>query len=367
MYRSICKPLALVLLAVVLLAACGVENMPAHSALIINGGGGKPIAKLDAAGKQLDAHEGAMVYADGRYWMVGNTYGCGYQWIHAKTPWCGFRVYSSPDLVSWTDLGLAFDPARFQSLCGYGNLGCFDARLIFDASAHVWRMWFNAYMARSGYVVMTASTPKGPYKQNPLPNLAVGNNHPGRGNGAGGLFLDSDGTGYLAYTAWTMGGAAVVEELDSHLLNGTGRHSLLNIPNAEAPSLLREPDGTYAVVYDDPGCAWCGATGTAYATAKSPMGPWTARGRLSDRTCGGQKAGQISALPSPTGTVWLFLSDQFTNLVTPRPANWTGMSDLQTVGHWNQTNATQLWEPLTFSRGLIHPLQCPDQTHVPLA
>jgi hypothetical protein len=319
---------------------------------------------VDVAGKQLDAHEGSIVYTDGTYWMIGNTYGCGYEWIHKATPWCGFRTYSSPDMVHWTNRGATFDAndAYWQKLCS--GLGCFDARLIHDPTGP-WRMWFNAYNARSGYAVMSAPSPAGPWTRNSTPNLAVGNNHPGRGNGAGGLFLDRDGKGYIAYTAWTMQGYDVIEQLDPHLLTGTGRHAIIKAPSAEAPSLFRQPGGTYTVTYDDPGCAWCGGVATSYATAPSPMGPWTLRGQLTARSCDGQASAQVAVLPG----VILWVSDQWTNLLKPRPAKWNGMTDIRAVGHWNQTNATQHWEPLEFTGpdGRIRPIRCDATITVPLA
>jgi len=323
---------------------------------------GKPIPKVDTAGQPLDAHEGTIVRFVGVYYMIGNTYGCGYQWIKEPSAWCGFRTYSSPDLVHWTNLGATFNPAQayFQDLCA--GMGCFNARLIFDRVALRWRLWFNAYNARSGYQVLSAPSPRGPWTLMHTPNLAVGNNNPGRGNGAGGLFTDpANGKGYLAYTAWTLGGKAVVEELRPDRISGTGRYSVVNAASAEAPSLFKGPDGTFFVMYNDPGCAWCGGTGTAYATAPSPMGPWVLRGSISARSCNGQAASQVAALPGVT----LFVSDQWTNLVEPRPADWNGMTDLLAVGDYNQTEATQHWEPLRLNRasvpgwGWISRLSCP--------
>jgi hypothetical protein len=331
---------------------------------------GNVIPKLDTAGQRLDAHEGTIVYDKGLYWMVGNTYGCGYQWIHAPSAWCGFRTYSSPDLVTWTDRGATFNPSSgyFQSLCGYPTLGCFDARLIHDAAAGQWRMWFNAYQSRSGYVVMSAPAITGPWRLMPTPNLAIGNNHPGRGNGAGGLYLDPSGVGYLVYTAWTNGGIDIVEKLDSHMITGTGVHVHVPNLNAEAPSLFKAPDGTMVITYDDPGCAWCGGVPTSYATASAgPLGLWKVRGRISDLSCNGQAATQVAPLP---GGELLWMADQWTNIQPgprgPGVAGWNGMSDIDTMQRWNQTAATQHWEPLRIgSGGTVAPITCAATVRIP--
>jgi len=337
------------------------------TATIVNSADGQPVPKLDTAGQPLDAHEGTITYFAGTYWMIGNTYGCGYQWIHEPSTWCGFRTYTSPDLAHWTNRGATFNPnsAYWQNLCS--GLGCFNARLIWDGPARMWRMWFNAYNSRSGYVVLSAPSPGGPWTLNYTPNLAVGNNHPGRGNGAGGLFLDRNGKGYLAYTAWTLDGKVVVEELGPRMVSGTGRYSIMGATSAEAPSLFRGADGTYYLMYDAPGCAWCGGVGTSYATASSLAGPWMRRGSITARSCRGQMASQVATLPGVT----LWVSDQWTNLVEPRPTDWNGMTDINTVGDWNQTEATQHWEPLTLRPwspgwGSIAPIGCSPTVTVPV-
>lgn len=350
------------LLVAVVLAACATAPTSAATpptATIVNSVDAAPIPKVDTAGQPLDAHEGTIVRFVGMYYLIGNTYGCGYQWIKEPSTWCGFRTYTSPDLIHWTNLGATFNPNQsyFQNLCA--GMGCFNARLIWNAPSKQWRLWFNAYNARSGYQVLSAPSPGGPWSFKGTPNLAIGNNNPGRGNGAGGLYLDSNGKGYLAYTAWTLGGKAVVEELRPDFISGSGRYSVVNAPSAEAPSLFKTA-GTWFVLYNDPGCAWCGGTGTAYATAPTPMGPWVRRGSLTARSCGGQAASQVAVLPH----AHLFISDQWTNLVEPRPANWDGMTDLTTIGDYNQTEATQHWEPLRFNPlstpgwSWISPIRC---------
>lgn len=335
---------------------------------VVNGPAGQPTPKLDTAGQQLDAHEGTIVYDSGLYWMIGNTYGCGYQWVHQASTWCGYRTYSSPDLVNWTNRGATFNPLAtyWQSLCA--GMGCFDARLIHDAAAGQWRMWFNAYNSRSGYVVMSAPSPAGPWRLMPTPNLAVGNNNPGRGNGAGGLFLDSNGVGYLVYTAWTSDGTDVIEKLDPHLVTGSGVHThVVGAVSAEAPSLFRAADGTYAITYDSPGCAWCGGVGTSYATSPGALGPWTMRGSISPLSCNGQASAQVAVLPG----VVLWMSDQWTNLMPgprgPSAPGWTGMSDITAMQQWNQTLATQHWEPLNVGAGgSVAPITCAPTITVPI-
>jgi hypothetical protein len=290
--------------------------------------------------------------------------------VHAPAPWCGFRAYTSPDLITWTDQGLIFNPDTpyWQNKCAYPKLGCFDIRFLHDP-AGAWRAWFNVYGANSGYMVMSAPALAGPWHINAAPNLAVGNNYPARGNGAGSLFRDTDGRGYIAYTAWTLGGYTVLEQLDQHFITGTGRHVIaVEEANTEAPSLFRSPDGAYQITYDSPGCAWCAGVGTSYATAPASIwSGWIRHGSISALSCNGQAAAAVSTLP---GGLRLYMSDQWTNLAPPPRLvpPWTGMTDINYSQRWNQARAAQSWEPLTFGpSSTIGAIRCPAAVTVPVA
>ncbi|MCA1595698.1 MAG: family 43 glycosylhydrolase [Chloroflexi bacterium] len=288
-------------------------------------------------------------------------YDCGYRWL-SGTPWCGFRSYLSADLIHWIDLGVMFDASDpyWQRWCGAGTMGCFDPRMAHNKRTGKWVLWFNAYNAPSGYAVLTSDQPTGPFARQPFPRLGVGNvPASSKSNGAGSLFVDDDGTAYLAYTAWSNGGGVVVERLTSDYLSGTGSFTALDWRDAEAPSLFKHAR-TYFITYDDPGCAYCGGTGTAYASAPSASGPWKQRGRISDLSCDGQAASAVASIPTQHGGVFLFISDQWTNRVRPRPADWDGNTDLRVMRHYNQADATQHWEPLRFGAGgaSLRALEC---------
>jgi len=65
---------------------------------------GHQISRFDTDGNALDAHDGQIALFNGTYYLYGTSYDCGYQYQHNST-FCGFKVYSSPDLVHWTDKG----------------------------------------------------------------------------------------------------------------------------------------------------------------------------------------------------------------------------------------------------------------------
>lgn len=103
---------------------------------------------------------------------------------------------------------------------------------------------------------------------------------PGVNNGDHDVFVDRDGTAYLAFTDWKVGGEIVVAELDPTYLSGTGRFVRTGTRATEAPSLFRRGD-RYYLTYSDPNCGYC-ITGTSYVTASSPLGPWTGSGVNND-------------------------------------------------------------------------------------
>jgi beta-xylosidase len=187
--------------------------------------------------------------------------------------------------------------------------------------------------------VFTAARPTGPFHEAPVPHLHGPGADPAGINGDENLFVDTDGTTYVIYTDWRTYGGLVVERLNRSATSGAGPHSRLPVHGAEAPSLfVREK--RYFVTYSDPPCGYCARTGTSYAVARSPLGPWFKRRRVSADSCGGQ----------PT---------MVTALGTRRDATFLYQSDLWDGGNANQFRANYYWGPLRFtSRETLARLRC---------
>ncbi|WP_156165929.1 family 43 glycosylhydrolase, partial [Luteibacter rhizovicinus] len=212
-------------------------------------------------------------------------------------------------------------------------------------------LWINSYDVSVGYHVFTATTPTGPFVEAPLPKLAINREQPpGLNHGDHDVFVDLDGTAYLAYTDWRQKGDIVVEQLDDSYLSGNGRYVRLGLKATEAPSIFRR-GSTYYLTFSDPNCGYC-TTGTSYLRATTPLGPWSgkpARGisetqhrglPISDTSCGGQPA-DVAMLPGRNGPIYLYQSDRWDN------------------GNPSETKATHYWEPLRFdAAGDIEPLTC---------
>ncbi|RZK72973.1 MAG: hypothetical protein EOO92_19280, partial [Pedobacter sp.] len=203
-------------------------------------------------------------------------------------------------------------------------------------------LWINVYDNVSGYRVFTGKTPVGPFVEVNEPKIAVNSNMPAAGlnNGDHDLFIDDDGTGYLAFTDWRTTGTIVVEQLTDDYLSGTGKVARSITPGkTEAPALFKRK-GIYYITYSDPNCGYCSSTGTSYRTAKSPLGPWSEGKKISDNSCGGQPS-FVSTMKVNSETIYLYGSDLWNNAAK------------------NEAQANFYWAPLTFAEdGSINPMNC---------
>ena len=312
---------------------------------------GDQTVRFDTDGNAVDAHDGMIALFGGTYYLYGTAYDCGFSWQTTGTPFCGFKVYSSTDLVHWTDRGLLFDPTGsvWQTRCNGSTYGCFRPHVVYDAATGMYVLWVNVYDNSVGYRVFTSAGPTGPFTEQAVPTLAVNDNAPAGGvnNGDETVFTDDDGTGYIVYTDWRSNGDLVVERLTANDLSGSGTYTRLGQSSTEAPALFKR-NGVYYLTYSDPNCGYCSGTGTSYRTASSPLGPWSAPTKLTTNSCGGQPA-FVSAIPTTTGTAYLYASDL-----------WDG-------GH-NEALANYYWAPLNFAaNGSISPISCQNSFSLTLA
>jgi len=333
--------------------AAAVTPAAAYGTTVTNfDSGGNQVVRFDTDGNAVDAHDGMIALFGGTYYLYGTAYNCGFTWQASGTPFCGFKVYSSPDLVHWTDLGLLFDPTGsvWQTRCNGATFGCFRPHVVHDAATGMYVLWINTYDNGVDYRVFTSSSPAGPFTEAAVPTLAVNETAPagGTNNGDETVFTDDDGTAYIVYTDWhTGGGDLVVERLNSSDLSGTGAYTRLGQSGTEAPALFKR-NGVYYLAYSDPNCGYCTSTGTSYRTASSPLGPWSASTKITTTSCGGQPS-FVSAIPTTTGTAYLYASDL-----------WDGAH--------NEALANYFWAPLSFgSDGSIAPVTCQDSYPLALA
>ena len=183
-------------------------------------------------------------------------------------------LYTSPDLVTWTNAGVAFSAAGLlppQSVL-------FAPKTVYNAATQTWVMFFNYItqsFSNSYYGVATSSSPAGPFKiVNPDVKLAFSD------NGDENLFVDADGTAYIIYTTLSKGHSMSIERLSADYTTSTLVSSgVFGESNVEAPSLFRRGAVYYAVFGSC--CCYCGSgSPVSVYTAASVLGPYTKRGAL---------------------------------------------------------------------------------------
>ena len=93
---------------------------------------GEQTIRFDDMGDAIDAHDGEIAVFNGIYYLYGTSYGCGFEWGKKNAPFCGFKVYSSSDMVTWTDRGMLFDASTpvWQSRCDGSTYGCFRPHVL---------------------------------------------------------------------------------------------------------------------------------------------------------------------------------------------------------------------------------------------
>ena len=263
------KPILAIVAALAAAVAIGLVP-PGHAAaattstLVNFNSSGQQVVRFDTNGNAVDAHDGQLARFGDTYYLYGTSYDCGYRW-QVNSSFCGFKVYSSPDLVNWTDRGFVVQPYQ----CG----DCFRPHVIYDPATGKYVLWTNDSSTAPGdFRVYTSNAPAGPFTQQALPTLAYSD--------CGwdfGLYQDPvSGRGYMVDTDCPDGAKGlVVQQLSADDLSADGHYSVIHMPGpVESPAMFYR-QGTYYITMSDPTCGYCTATGTGYLTAPSPLGPWS--------------------------------------------------------------------------------------------
>jgi hypothetical protein len=339
--------LGLLALALALVIAFAPGSAFALKPLILNAdAAGHQASRFDVDGNSLDAHDGTLALFAGEYWLYGTSYSCGYEY-QRNSKFCGFKVYSSPDLSHWIDKGFAVPAGD----CGY----CFRPHVIYNAATATYVMWTDGGGA---YHVYTSKSPEGPFTQRANPTLAVG------GAVDEALYQDDDGTGWLIHNTTQVDAGLtadmVVEKLTPDYLNTTGASARLGLGDVEAFAVFKR-EGIYHALMSDPSCAYCSG-GTGEMTSASMLGPWKGAwfdpdgvhqsGRAEPRqrarlvnadNCGGQPLVVLPVSQEDNTTAYYFVSDRWNNRAA------------------NESLANFFIGPLTFNaQGVLDSIRCVD-------
>jgi hypothetical protein len=320
-----------ILILPLLITVSAVENEFPRTAVINND---QP--RRDINGEIIDAHDGCLQFFDGQFYLYGTRYGNSDGFGNSNRYVC----YSSPDLMHWTPHGeiLKDAPPRLY----------FRPYVIFNKATRTYVLWYHA----DTYGVAISEHPEGPYtirnpdikvKWNVNTNAQIAVKENAGKVGDLGLFVDDDGTAYIAYVHARGHGMAFngknepvpicqigVEKLTPDYLGSTMQSSDLIGENCESPALFKR-GSTYYLLFDNT-CRFCtNGTGARVYTAKAPLGPYLYRGNINVQ---GQSASDVPAsktrlskgrpnciikaqqthvavLPSRVGLVYLWMGDRW--------------------------------------------------------
>jgi hypothetical protein len=283
------------------------------SALLVGNTVSASAAPTSTTVRGIDLHDGTIQKFGSTYYMYGTKYGCGFQWYVANTPWCGFGVAKSSDMVHWSTPTALFSPSEIDPYsrltwtneCGASGRGCFNPRMIrrsgWGANDGVYVLWFNSPedYARNGanaYNVMGCNGPAGPC--GPKAGAPNGSYHKPSlyicsGNGDFTIYSEPGQTVMFC----TMPGTSELrsEKLDKWGANGVnvGQRKLAGLSKIESPGVFRDSaSGRYLLTFSDPSCGYCPGTASGYATGSSALGSFTVHGAMrrdfDPNSCGGQ-------------------------------------------------------------------------------
>jgi hypothetical protein len=302
---------------------------------------GNQATRFDVNGNAVDAHDGDMAFFNGKYYLYGTSYDCGYKLKVAGTPFCGFKSYSSTDLANWKDEGFLFDAttAAWQASCAAPRYGCYQPHVLFNSGTNKYVLWINSYDNSSGYHVFTADEPQGPFVEETGAGIVSDSGAATGGfvNGAMDLFVDDNGTAYITYVNIQSGHTIKIQKLNESYTSGVDSAVSTGVAAAEPPILFRKAD-TYYLMYG-PACEYCNGTSTQYRTTSNVLGAWSPPTQLNGNSCGGQP-GFVSKIPGTTSDIYLYSSDLWVN------------------GNPNQALANFFWAPLSFLGTSISPISC---------
>ena len=276
-------------------------------------------------GNIIDAHDGCLELFQGKYYLYGTRYGSTDGWGKTNR----YVYFSSPDLVTWTPHGEILKDAPPRTY--------YRPYVKYNRSTGKYVMWYNA---DNQYGVAIADKPAGPFIIS-NPNVPV--KYSGRGIGDMGLFVDDDGTGYLAYTVGVGGDFSVkvepiphhqicIEKLTRDYLGSSQETSAFVAGNCESPAMFKRK-GIYYLLFDNTCAFGVDGSGARVYTATTPLGPFRYRGNInimagsardlpSPWTTPGSgrpdciiKAQQthVATLPTDKGTVYIWMGDRWSS------------------------------------------------------
>lgn len=213
--------------------------------------------------------------AEARQWKDGRIYIYGSYDFSGDTTYCSYeyRVFSSADLIDWTDHGISFTTPKPDSKVKWNDCPLYAPDCIYKDDLY----YLYFCIADNSEGVATSPFPYGPF-ENPVP---VEGAHGDAIDPA--IFIDDDGQAYYYWGQFNLRGARLNPDMKS-IDKSTLNTSLINEKEHgfHEGASMRKRNGIYYLVYTD--ISRGRATCMGYATSKSPLGPFVKGGIIIDNT-----------------------------------------------------------------------------------
>jgi hypothetical protein len=244
------------------------------------------------------------------------------------------KVFVSPDLSSWSEVGDAFDLPSSSRL---SDAILFRPVVIYNRATARYVLWVNVVppgfsvldgLLKTGYRVGEATRPEGPF--------TLTEHEPALARHAGGDFslLEHGGRAWIAANAFEDDHSISVQPLDSSFTDVAGAAAVVSIKDQESVGLF-ESNGKFYMVHGNLCCFCPEGSNVLLSVAESPMGPYTRLRELNPRS-----ADRLPLIPAQSNGVFKArLADGSNQLV------WTG--DMwESARSGRKGRDVQVWLPL---------------------
>jgi hypothetical protein len=239
----------------------------------------------------------------------------------------GMNIYSSQDLLNWKYEGIACTPQ--EGTCINSHEIVERPKILYNNKIGKYIMYLKSWYHGGVIACATSLKVTGPYTYQGILNFTDGSEFNNIGDQA--LFIDTDGTAYLA----TIGRVYPLNSTYTAINATVNNYAVLpshGTRNQEAPSIFKKGNTYFALRSSE---AWWHATDDFYATATSMMGPWTDRGFFAPAGSLTFNSQNTFVLPvtGSSDTTYIFMGDRWCN------------------GNWS--HGTYVWQPLTVNGNTI--------------
>lgn len=221
--------------------------------------------RTDVSGQIVDAHDGRISQFNGTFYWYGTAYGNTSGFTRNNT----YQCYSSNDLNHWKLEGALLQNAPSGVY--------YRPHVIYNANTRNYVLWYNWYaeLWDGKFGVAVSTSPTGPFKI-VNPDVKVLNSADGVGDF--GLFVDDDGTTYLAYNTIN-GHRGSVERLRADYLSSTLENGGFITEDCEAGAMFKR-EGKYYLLTDKTCCFCTQGSGARVYVSNNPLKGYVQRNNI---------------------------------------------------------------------------------------